>query len=129
MLPIESSTNCASISAIIDKCRYDVIPDIIRATHELALYLLRKCFFVIPLVAFGSGLHKDAALSFAVGIVSGIEKTYKNRQFRDMACLIVGIPVAVRLALHICSTNNLAGIAIQGICLAKLIVIGKGKNR
>ncbi len=118
----------------VDTCRYDIIPDVVKAIHDFALFTLRNCFFMVPLVAYCLNHNKQAVLSLAIGTIGLIDRSFRSRNFREFASVLVGIPVAVQLALQVLrvvtqfSSIYIVSILLQSICFAKLALIGKGAN-
>ena len=118
----------------VDHFRYDIVPDVVKKIKELSLDILKDYFIALPSLAFSLGHYGDAGVALMVGTVGGLDWVLNDRDFREGSSLFLGLPIAINLGIRVFKTATefsgfrAVGVIIQAICLAKLILIGRGEN-
>lgn len=118
----------------IDSFLSHTLPNIVKETQEVCLEVIKGYFFVMPSLAFSLGHYSDVGVASLVCGISLVDWLLKDRDVREASAIFFGVPLALNLAIRtfrfISTGSSTAAVAVvlQAICLAKLVLIGKGEN-
>ncbi len=125
---------CSYLGRQIEIFRQDVLPDIMKTVNSVSQDALRNYFFVMPSLAFTLGHYSDVGVSTLICGIGAVDWLIQDRDVREASAIFFGVPLTLNLAIRttrFITTGNVSdavAVILQTICLAKLVLIGKGEN-